>query len=287
MILNTECLNITSLSELELFIKEYESMLINISYHYSKIKIYNTFNLLPNETVQNDLNIHGAQEQQAHSSIIISIIKIVLYLAMIATGVVGNSLVILVIYVNKFMKNATNYFILNLALCDLAILVSCGWIQIVLVLSENWILGEIFCKVNSYMQMVSLIASVLSLAAVACNRYFGIMHPLRAKTASGKSYVFIIPIIWFVALVVALPSFIYRTYREVRWSDYTARTCDDFGWPVKLVRDEQNCPVRKSYFFFKSTSLSEENSLNSLKYLSKYFSNTNYQLIEYKEFPKT
>ena len=26
--------------------------------------------------------------------------------------------------------------------------------------------------------------------------------------------------------------------------DYTVRTCDDFGWPVTLQRDERNCPIR-------------------------------------------
>jgi hypothetical protein len=66
------------------------------------------------------------------------------------------------------------------------------------------------------MQMVSLIASVLSLSAVSCNRYFGIMHPLKAKTDDGKSYLYIIPIIWAISLIVSLPSFIYRTYREVK-----------------------------------------------------------------------
>lgn len=253
---NTECLNITSLTELEEFITEYESLLVNISYHYSKLKIHFNTDSFMNETntdahltppVNNDTIVFERQKDRSNP-VLVALIKIFLYVTMIVIGVVGNFLIILVIYANKSMKNATNFFMLNLALCDLAILVSCGWIQIVVVLSENWILGEIFCKVNSYMQMVSLIASVLSLTAVSCNRFFGIMFPLRAKTGSGKSYLIIIPIIWLMALLVALPSFIYRTYREVSWSDYTVRTCDDFGWPVKLIRDERKCPV-SSYIF--------------------------------------
>lgn len=245
MKLNSECLNITSLSELDTFIKEYESLLVNISYHYSKIKIHYTESYFSNESADSNETSAIYEANNSESvALIIAIIKISLYAIMILVGLVGNVLIILVICLNKFMKNSTNYFILNLAICDLAIIFSCVWIQIFLVLSENWLLGEIFCKVNSYMQMVSLVASVLSLSAVSCNRYFGIMHPLRAKTASGKSYVFIIPIIWTISLIVSLPSFIYRTYREVKWSDYTVRTCDDFGWPVELVRDERNCPLR-------------------------------------------
>jgi hypothetical protein len=191
-----------------------------------------------NESDSNDTIIRSMIDSTntENSLLTIQIIKILLYLIMILAGLAGNLLIIIVILLNKFMKNPTNYFILNLALCDLAILFryyflvlspfffskiihlifSCVWIQIFLVLNENWILGELFCKVNSYMQMVSLIASVLSLSAVSCNRYFGIMHPLKAKTDDGKSYLYIIPIIWAISLIVSLPSFIYRTYREVK-----------------------------------------------------------------------
>ena len=218
MKLISECLNITSLSELDVFIKEYESLLVNISYHYSKIKIHSNDYYLSNDSDQNETTI--SETRSDSSWLLIPIIKIILYVTMILVGLVGNLLIILVICFNKFMKNSTNYFILNLAICDLAIIFSCVWIQIFLVVSENWLLGELFCKVNSYMQMVSLVASVLSLSAVSCNRFFGIMYPLRAKTTSGKSYIFIIPIIWIISLIVSLPSFIYRTYREVKWSDY-------------------------------------------------------------------
>ena len=241
---SSDCLNITNLNELNLFINEYESLLINISYFHSKIQTATNNNnieysmMTRNESDSNDTIIRNMIESTntENSLVMIQIIKILLYLIMILVGLAGNLLIIIVILLNKFMKNPTNYFILNFALCDLSILFryyflvlsffsknsfifeifSCVWIQIFLVLNENWILGELFCKVNSYMQMVSLIASVLSLSAVSCNRYFGIMYPLKAKTDDGKSYLYIIPIIWAISLIVSLPSFIYRTYREVK-----------------------------------------------------------------------
>ena len=77
-----------------------------------------------NESDSNDTIIRNMIESTntENSLVMIQIIKILLYLIMILVGLAGNLLIIIVILLNKFMKNPTNYFILNLALCDLAIL---------------------------------------------------------------------------------------------------------------------------------------------------------------------
>ena len=125
---SSDCLNITNLNELNLFINEYESLLINISYFHSKIQTKNNnnieYSMSRNESDSNDTIIRNMIDSTntENSLVMIQIIKILLYLIMILAGLAGNLLIIIVILLNKFMKNPTNYFILNLALCDLAIL---------------------------------------------------------------------------------------------------------------------------------------------------------------------
>jgi hypothetical protein len=181
-------------------------------------------------------------------------VKIVLYIIAMLISLVGNMLIILVILFNKFMRKSTNFFILNLAICDLAILFSCMWVQIIVSVSKYWIWGELFCKVNSFLQMVSIIASVLTLSLISCDRYIGILHPLKSKIITRRSYYFFIAAIWIVSIVISIPTYVYRTYTERKWVDFVERHCDDLGWPVSLVKDDNGCvlktirPLKRVYY---------------------------------------
>lgn len=78
--------------------------------------------------------------------------KISVYVIIILTALVGNVLVILVVVKNKRMRTTTNYFIVNLAVSDLMVIAWCCWVYLVDDLSEGWILGNFFCKFNSFAQ---------------------------------------------------------------------------------------------------------------------------------------
>ena len=80
------------------------------------------------------------------------IVKITIYSVLILTSLTGNSLVILVVLRNKRMQTTTNYFIVNLAVCDIFVTLSCAWVHLVDDLTEGWILGSFFCKFNSFAQ---------------------------------------------------------------------------------------------------------------------------------------
>jgi hypothetical protein len=180
--------------------------------------------------------------------------KIVLYLVTILIALIGNLLILfLICFSRRFKKKSANYFILNLTLCDLAIIFSCMWVQIVLTLSKNWILGEIFCKLNSFMQMVSVVASVLTLALISFDRYLGIIYPLRPGITTRMAQALILSV-WLLAIAISIPCFIYRTYTERKWFDFNEKYCDDLGWPGKLIKNEQGCatkivkPVKRIYY---------------------------------------
>jgi hypothetical protein len=79
-------------------------------------------------------------------------IKICVYSLVILLSVIGNILIILVVAKNKRMRTTTNYYIVNLAASDLLVTLSCTWVNLVNDLSEGWILGSFFCKVNSFAQ---------------------------------------------------------------------------------------------------------------------------------------
>ena len=87
-----------------------------------------------------------------------AIIKITVYSIIMITAVVGNVLIILVVLRNKQMRTTTNFYIVNLAVSDLLVTGFCTWVRLVDNLTEGWVLGTFFCKVNTFAQGNTLIS---------------------------------------------------------------------------------------------------------------------------------
>jgi hypothetical protein len=169
------------------------------------------FNFTPNTTHENYNNFVGIDSQQNE---IFQIVKLILYGIMIVASFILNLLIIFVIYFHKSMQNSTNYFILNLATCDLTIVCTCAWVKMVSLVRKDWILGETYCKMNSYLQMVSIIVGVLTLAIISCDRFMCIVldPSSRIPKISKRKCAILIFVIWVTALVIAIPCFVYRAY---------------------------------------------------------------------------
>ncbi len=79
-------------------------------------------------------------------------LKIFLYVFSIVLALIGNSIVIFIVWRNKRMRTTTNYYLVNLAITDLMVALSCSWVHLVHDLTEGWVLGAFFCKFNSFAQ---------------------------------------------------------------------------------------------------------------------------------------
>ena len=147
--LNFSC--IRTLDEYEMLSRLVERIRITVSYAQFNSR-------LEHQQHQDDTqSTQSSSESQSSSSFgpiaaappSIYMLRIWLYVVIMLVSLVGNMLVILVIAFNRFMHKPANYFILNLAVCDLAILFSCMWVQIAQSVDDYWTLGEQFCKVLS------------------------------------------------------------------------------------------------------------------------------------------
>ena len=78
--------------------------------------------------------------------------KITINVLIMAVAIIGNLAVVIVVVRNKRMQTTTNYYLVNLAISDLMVTLSCTWVHMVDDLTEGWVLGAFFCKFNSFMQ---------------------------------------------------------------------------------------------------------------------------------------
>ncbi|KAH8407972.1 hypothetical protein KR222_005860 [Zaprionus bogoriensis] len=136
-------------------------------------------------------------------SLAMSVVYCVAYILVFLVGLIGNSFVIAVVLRAPRMRTVTNYFIVNLAIADILVIVFCLPATLIGNLFVPWMLGWLMCKFVPYIQGVSVAASVYSLIAVSLDRFIAIWWPLKQMT-KRRARIMIIGI-WVIALVTTIP----------------------------------------------------------------------------------
>ncbi|XP_022248866.1 cholecystokinin receptor-like [Limulus polyphemus] len=133
---------------------------------------------------------------------------IVLYLGVMTLAFLGNFLVCVTVFSDRSMHTVVNYYIVNLALCDLMVGIFVLPMKLLeLAAPASWgILNNNLCTAMSYLQTVFVFASVLTLVASCLERYFAIVYPLESRIEQSKCRTIkILLAVWAVPCVVALP----------------------------------------------------------------------------------
>ncbi|XP_074644015.1 QRFP-like peptide receptor [Tubulanus polymorphus] len=188
--------------------------------------------LMGNETLSNySGDFSGGNEGVFQISTNVTITVTVSYLMIFLFGLVGNILVILVIVRNKEMRNSTNYFILNLSVADLFVLIICMPSALLEFHAKDvWYLGEAMCKLVPYLENLSALASVLTILAISFERYYAICHPFQAQyNCTISRSLKVLTAVWLFAIIVSAP-FILTTrlgkavFTETGKTVYVCRT---------------------------------------------------------------
>ncbi|XP_022797332.1 neuropeptide FF receptor 1-like [Stylophora pistillata] len=159
-----------------------------------------------------------------NESLEFKVIKLFLYALIFLLSVSGNTLVCIVIIKRRRMRSVTNYFILNLAVADLAI--TCVCIPFDIPVQENnykWIYGSLMWKLLYPLQTIASLVSIFTLVAVSLNRFWAIVYPLRSQLTIPRAKA-IISAVWVLSALVNLP------YILVLRLDEDIMSCEE-NWP--------------------------------------------------------
>ena len=135
--------------------------------------------------------------------------KTIIYCVIILVSLVGNTLVILVVYKRKRMRTTTNFLIVNMAVSDLffAVFTMPPSIRTIYAgddLLVRGIIAELICKLVTFIQQVSLAVSILSLTAIAFDRFFAIMFPFR-KVITSRTTKVLVALTWLIGAMFTAP----------------------------------------------------------------------------------
>ena len=101
-------------------------------------------------------------------------------------------------------RKSSGYFIINLALSDLAV----GFVSIPLditeQLSDGWPFFSFMCKVVYPLQTVLMAVSVITLLCMSVERYRAVVTPFKSKP-SGRCIVKVIASVWAMSILLVTP----------------------------------------------------------------------------------
>ncbi|XP_018322822.1 prolactin-releasing peptide receptor-like [Agrilus planipennis] len=161
------------------------------------------------------------------SNVLVQVVFYILYSIIFMLGLSGNLLVCYIVYYNKSMQTVTNLFITNLALSDILLCLLAVPFTPLYTFIGRWIFGEVICHLVPYAQATSVYVSTLTLAAIAIDRYFVILHPLRQRMKITTCLCVLFGI-WTFSLLITLP---YGIWMQMKV--HVDRDVCEETWPIE------------------------------------------------------
>ncbi|XP_015277557.1 PREDICTED: adenosine receptor A2b [Gekko japonicus] len=160
-------------------------------------------------------------------------VYIAVELCIAVLSIAGNVLVCWAVAINSTLKNATNYFLVSLAVADIA--VGLLAIPFAITISIGFHTNFHCCLFLACFVLVLTQSSIFSLLAVAVDRYLAIKIPLRYKSlVTGKRARALIAVLWLLSFSIGLlPLMGWNSWETAR------RNCTD---PANET-ERGDCPV--------------------------------------------
>ena len=114
----------------------------------------------------------------------------VAYSLILVVSLVGNSLIVLIVYKTPTLRKPINMLIANMAMSDLLFPIFLFPVQLADMHVGSWLiggtLGQALCKIHAFLVYISPLVSIQSLVLITVDRYAAVVVPLRAPLISRK-----------------------------------------------------------------------------------------------------
>ncbi|XP_028292378.1 G-protein coupled receptor 1-like [Gouania willdenowi] len=143
------------------------------------------------------------------------VISVVIYIISFVLGLIGNGTVIWVTGF-KSKKTVTSVWLLNLAIADFVFVLFLPFYIDYILRDFHWDFGVVMCKLNSFVSVMNMYASVLFLTVLSIDRYVSLVHmnwSQRYRTIE-KAWV-VSTCVWVSAAFMSCPALIFRDTMRV------------------------------------------------------------------------
>ncbi|CAJ0597124.1 unnamed protein product [Cylicocyclus nassatus] len=144
-------------------------------------------------------------DKSEEDSVEVQVFAGVMFICLMATAVVGNAVVMWIIFRHKVMHHGFNYFLFNMAFADLLIAVFNVGTTWTFNLYHDWWYGDICILTCSFFGIAPTTVSVFSMMALSWDRCQAVVWPLKKRPLSRRRSVVAIAVIWTISTLTALP----------------------------------------------------------------------------------
>ncbi|XP_028258922.1 5-hydroxytryptamine receptor 2B [Parambassis ranga] len=130
-----------------------------------------------------------------------------LMVIVIIPTIAGNILVILAVSLERKLQNATNYFLMSLAVADLLVGLLVMPIALITVLYNSvWPLPDFLCPIWLFLDVLFSTASIMHLCAISLDRYIAIKKPIQHSQYKSRAKALVkIALVWLISICIAIP----------------------------------------------------------------------------------
>uniref|UniRef100_A0A8B9R2I8 5-hydroxytryptamine receptor 2A n=1 Tax=Anas platyrhynchos TaxID=8839 RepID=A0A8B9R2I8_ANAPL len=188
----------------------HERRLYRNVYGPGEINISHLFNLTADSENLTNLSCESNMSPPCYPSLLqlsqknwpalLTVIVIVLTIA-------GNILVIMAVSLEKKLQNATNYFLMSLAIADMLL----GFLvmpvsMLTILYGYTWPLPTKLCAIWIYLDVLFSTASIMHLCAISLDRYIAIRNPIHHSRFNSRTKAFAkIIVVWTISVGISMP----------------------------------------------------------------------------------
>uniref|UniRef100_A0A8C5MPC4 G-protein coupled receptors family 1 profile domain-containing protein n=1 Tax=Leptobrachium leishanense TaxID=445787 RepID=A0A8C5MPC4_9ANUR len=169
--------------------------------------------LFPNGTNVSERNSSLSVDEMLHPENIMILLTVIISIFILVT-VLGNTLVIVAFIEDKRLRNQSNFFLLNLAICDFFIGAFCVPMYVPYLITGKWMLGSIFCKLWLVVDNLMCTASALSVVLISYDRFLAVTMAVTYHSQQKKHSQTVLKMIavWVLSCLVYSPAILLWDY---------------------------------------------------------------------------
>lgn len=216
--------------------------LLNETYIYNCI-----YNSTTNTTICNATETPASAQFPSAMERVIAIVVPILFGLIVVIGLIGNTLVVIVVACNPLMRSTTNVLIINLAVADLLFIMFCVPFTAFDYALPYWPFGDVWCRVVQYLVIVCAYASIYTLVLMSFDRFLAVVHPIASMSIRTVRNAFVaIGILWAVILLACIPALL--SHGQVSYNIYGIQ----YSVCVFLSNEDYNYAAFQICFFMSS-----------------------------------
>ncbi|KAK2869713.1 hypothetical protein Q8A67_024105 [Cirrhinus molitorella] len=136
-----------------------------------------------------------------------------LYYIIFIASVLGNGVVLLVLYKFEKLNTVTNIFLINLVASNVVVTLTFPFQAIHY--SSQWNYGEALCKLVNGADNLGFYSSILFLTLMTFDRYLAVVHCVAATKQRRTCYAAVLSaVVWIISLLASFETFVYFNVEE-------------------------------------------------------------------------